>query len=355
MQLQSQKNRQLLIGTYTKNCDSKGIYVYDFNSETGDLTYNSNSEITINPSYLTLSKDNAFVYAVNENGKESTISAFALNVENANLSFLNKQDSQGADPCYIINDAQNVIAANYSGGCISVFKKNNDGSISDAKQVIQHYGKSKNPERQEKPHVHMVQFTPDKKFVFVNDLGTDEVYSYKYNPASNDKILEIYETFSVKEGSGPRHLDFSPNSKNLYLLHELDATLTVFSYADGRIKKLQETTIADENFKGENAAGDIHVSPDGQFLFATNRGTANNITCFKIDGNGRLEFVQRISTNGKGPRNFVIDPSGNFLLVGHQDSNEIVLFSIDRLTGKLTFTGKRTALCSPVCLVFAAD
>jgi 6-phosphogluconolactonase len=353
MQLQSQNMSRLIIGTYTKKCDSKGIYVYDFDAQTGDLTFKASTDGVVNPSYLTVSEDRAFVYAVNENGNESTVSAFKFNAENGKLAFLNKQDAEGADPCFIINDRQNVLTANYSGGSISVFKKNSDGSISEAKQVVRHSGKSKNPERQDKPHVHMVQFTPDRKFVLVNDLGTDKVYSYKYDPFSADKILEINSTFTVKPGSGPRHLVFSRDSKYAYLLHELDATLTVFSYANGTIQKLQETQISDENFAGKNGAADIRISADGKYLYATNRGSANEITCFKMGSDGRLEFRQRISTLGKGPRNFVIDPTGNFVLIAHQDSNDIMVFSVDKQTGKLTYTGKRTELCAPVCLVFS--
>jgi 6-phosphogluconolactonase len=352
MQLHSQQHSNVLIGTYTKTCESKGIYVYDFGTQTGILTHKANSEGIASPSYLSVSTDGAFVYAVNENGNESTVSAFKFNGESGALTFLNKQNSEGEDPCYIINDANNVIAANYSGGSIAVFKKNPDGSISKSVQLVQHHGKSQNPERQEKAHVHMVQFSPDRKFLLVNDLGTDKIYCYKYNPTSKDKILEPSDSFSVKKGSGPRHLTFSADGKFVYLLHELDATLTVFSYNSGRLEKIQDTNIAAEDFEGENGAAALRISPDGQFLYATNRGTANEITCFKIGTDGHLEFVERISSLGKEPRDLAIDPTGSFMLVAHQKSNEIVIFSIDKTTGKLGFTGKKTQLCEPVCLVF---
>lgn len=348
-QLQAQ-HRNLLIGTYTHSCESNGIYVYDFDSKTGKTVLRSTSEKLINPSYLTLSSDNRLVYSVNEAGAQSRISA--MDFDGKNLKLINQQSSEGADPCYIINDAQNVIAANYSGGNISVFKKRGDGGISQAVQIIQHYGKGKNPQRQEKPHVHMVQFSPDKKFVLSNDLGTDQIYVYQYHPESATKILEIKDSVSVKSGSGPRHLTFSPNGKFAYLLQELDATLTVFSYGNGELKKIQETQITAPDFKGETSAADIHISPDGKFLYATNRGTANEISCFKIAKNGLLDFVESVPTLGKGPRNFTIDPSGNFVLVGHQYTNQVVIFKRDQKTGKLTDTAQRIDLCSPVCLVF---
>lgn len=346
------KNPNLIIGTYTNSCESKGIYVYDFNTQTADFKLKATSEKIINPSYLTVSKNNKFVYAVNENGAKSTISAFAFDSKLGLLQELNQQDSKGADPCYIINDAKNVIVANYSGGTISVFNKSVDGGISQAKQGIQHKGKSINTQRQESPHVHMVQFTPDKKFVLANDLGTDKVYVYKYNSKSESEILEIKDSVSVKAGSGPRHLTFSPNGKFAYLLQELDGSLTVFSYKNGLLKKLQETQVVTPDFKGQIGAADIHVSPDGKFVYATNRGTANTISCFEIQKNGNLKSIETISALGNGPRNFVIDPTGKFFLVAHQYSNNVVIFNIDNTSGKLIDSGKRIELCAPVCLVF---
>ncbi|PWA05390.1 lactonase family protein [Flavobacterium psychrotolerans] len=347
-----QNNFNLIVGTYTNSCESKGIYVYDFNAQTADFKLKSTSEKVINPSYLTVSADNKQVYSVNENGAQSGVSAFAFNSKSGSLQLINQQSSKGADPCYIINDSKNVIVATYSGGSISVFGKNKNGSLSDFKQVIRHHGKSVNAQRQESPHVHMVQFTPDKKFVLANDLGTDKIYVYQYNPNAKAKILEIKDSVAVKSGSGPRHLTFSRNGKFTYLLQELDGSLTVFSYKNGGLKMVQETQVVSVDFKGDIGAADIHVSPNGKFLYATNRGTANTISCFEILKNGHLKSIETIATLGKGPRNFTIDPTGKFLLVAHQYSNDVVVFHINAVTGKLTDTGKRIELCAPVCLVF---
>jgi 6-phosphogluconolactonase len=347
------KTTNLIIGTYTNSCDSKGIYVYNFDSNTGDFTFKKATEKVVNPSYLTVSNDEKMIYAVNESGLESKVSSFAFNALDGTLDEINQQDSKGADPCYIINDDKNVIVANYSGGTIAVFGKNSDGSLTLAKQVVPHFGKGTNTQRQESPHVHMVYFSPDKKFVLSNDLGNDTVYIYAYNPNSNTEILQPKGSISVKAGSGPRHLIFSKNGKFVYLLHELDGALTVFKYANGTLKKIDETTILNQDFKGTFSSADIHISPDGKFLYASNRGEANNLTIFKTLKNGKLERIGQTSTLGKGPRNFAIDPSGNFLLVAHQYSNEVVIFKRDKATGMLTDTGKRIAMCSPVCLVFA--
>ncbi len=354
--VQAQKNKfNLLIGTYTQSCDSKGIYVYEFDSKTGDFSFKNATEKVINPSYLTVSKDNNFVYSVNEFGAESTVSSFSYDPASGKLELINKQSSKGADPCYIINDEKNVIVANYSGGNIAVFGKNNDGSLAEAKQVIQHYGKGINAQRQEGPHVHMVHFSPDRKFVLSNDLGNDKVYSYAYNPKAASTVLELKDSISVKSGSGPRHLTFSKNGKFVYLLQELDGALTVFSYSNGILKKIDETTILAKDFKGTFSSADIHISPDGKFLYASNRGEANNITIFKIQKNGKLVLKGETSTLGKGPRNFAIDPTGNFLLVAHQYTNDVVIFKRSKKTGLLTNTGEKIALCSPVCLVFTKN
>jgi 6-phosphogluconolactonase len=351
--IQAQENKfNLLIGTYTNSCDSKGIYDYEFNSNTGDFNLKNASEQIINPSYLTVSNDNKFVYSVNENGQKSTISAFGFNQKSGKLDFINAQDSKGADPCYIINDDKNVIVANYSGGNISVFGKNKDGSITEVKQVIQHSGKGINAQRQESPHVHMVYFSPDKKYVLANDLGTDEVSVYQYNPNGGNEILKLKSKVSVKPGGGPRHLTFSKDGKFVYVLQELDGALITFSYDKGMLKKVFETTIIAKDYKGEIRSADIHISQEGKFLYATNRGEVGEISTFKMLKNGELELVERINTLGKGPRNFAIDPTGNFLLVAHQFSNDIVIFKRDKNTGKLTDSRKKIELCSPVCLVF---
>lgn len=351
--IQAQKNKlNLIVGTYTQSCDSKGIYVYEFDTNKGDFKLKSNTENIINPSYLTVSTDNKFVYSVSENDKKSSVSAFGFNSKSGKLDFMNYQNPNGLNPCYIINDDKNVITANYSSGNISVLGKNSDGSIGEVKQVMQHTGKSINTKRQNAPHTHMVCFSPDKKYVLANDLGTDKVYLYQYNPNGGAEVLQLKSSIDVKPGSGPRHLIFSKDGKFVYVLQELDGTITSFSYADGILNKLSETTVVASDFKGDIGAADIHISPDGKFLYATNRGTANDVSAFKILKNGKLEFVQRTNTLGKGPRNFIIDPTGNFLLVGHQYTNDIVIFKRDKKTGMLTDTGNKIALCSPVCLVF---
>lgn len=344
----------LLVGTYTKTCASDGIYIFEFDAISGELKLiNSTTEKVINPSYLSVSEDNKYVYAINEDAKHSTVSAFAYNAKEHTLKFLNKNKTLGADPCHIIDDAQNVIVANYGGGSIAVFKKMTGNTISEARQLIQHEGKGIDKERQEMAHVHMVYFSPDKKFVLANDLGLDKVFIYNYLPHATEQILTLKDTIDLKAGSGPRHAVFSQNGNFIFLLHELDGTLTTLQYnKKGSLEILNETKSTPENFTGSASSAAIKISPDGNFLYVTHRGDLNSISIYKIGQNGQLDLVDRISTGGKEPRDFAIDPLGNFLLAGHQETNNIIVFKRDKTSGKLTNTGKVIELCAPVNLVF---
>ena len=357
MNATAQDNYNLIVGTYTNACQSKGIYVYDFNTSTLDYKLKSSTDgSVINPSYVTVSADKKFLYSVNEDGKNSTVSAFKYTPATGKLDFLGKKDSKGADPCYIINDDKNVIVANYSGGSVAVFEKKPDGSLSDAIQVIKHTGTTgPDKARQEDPHVHMVYFSPDKKYVFVNDLALDKIFMYSYNPGGGANTLKLKESVSVKPGSGPRHLVFNPNGTFVYLLQEMDGSLTAFNYANDKLEQLQQTTVESDNFMGKNGGADIHFTKDGKYLYATNRGDANTITVFRVHSNGLLNIVQQISTQGSGPRNFTLDPNDNFVLIGNQNTNNITIFKRDKTTGMISDTGKKIDICSPVCLVFTAN
>lgn len=343
----------LLIGTYTNKGNSEGIYVYNFNAKTGESKL-INSVKTTNPSFLTVSKDKKFVYSVNETGKNSEVSSFNFNALNGELVFLNKQFTDGENPCYILNDEKNVISANYSGGSISVFGRNADGSLTNVKQIVQHTGKSIDPlKRQLSAHVHQVQFSQDKKYIISTDLGEDQIYIYRYNLASKDQILTLHQIIKTNAGTGPRHLVFSKNGKFAYLAHEFNGSITVFNYTDGDLTKLQEIGTVEKEYKGKIDGADIHLSADGKFLYETNRGDLNTISLFAITKDGRLTFIETISTLGKGPRNFTIDPTGKFLLVAHQYTNDVVIFNRNANTGKLTDSGKRINVGVPVCLLFS--
>lgn len=347
------KHFNLIVGTYTAPGKSEGIYIYDYNPATAETSLKSITKGTSNPSYLAISPDRKFVYAVNETGESSTVSAFKYDAKTGKLTFINKVPSQGADPCFITVDQQNVIVANYSGGSLAVFARSADGALSEAIQTIHHTGKSIDPEgRQKSAHVHMVKFTPDHKNLIVNDLGEDHIYIYHYNPVGKDKTLTEKSVIATNAGTGPRHITFDPKGKFAYLVHEFNGSITTFKYNNGHLEKIQEMGTTAQNFKGKVDAADIHISPDGKFLYETNRGDANSISAFSIQPNGKLKLIETISTLGKGPRNFTIDPNGTHVLIGHQYTNDVVIFNRNKTTGKLSDSGKRINVGAPVCLVF---
>lgn len=343
---------QLLVGTYTNKCENKGIYNYKFDVNSGNSMLNGATVNIQNPSYLALSSDNKNLYAVNESGATSTVTSFSYDGKAGKMIVLNKQATKGADPCHIITDDKNVITANYSGGNITVFFKNADGSLTDAKQVVQLSGSGPNKERQEASHLHMVAFSPDFKYVLAVDLGADKIYVYNYNADASKDILTFASSVSVKPGGGPRHLIFDEEGKIVYVLNELDGGLLSYRFAKGALTLVEDTSVMPREYSGDFRSAELALSPDGKFLYATNRGEANTISVFKVLKNGKLELKETVSTLGKGPRSFVIDPTGNLLLVANQFSNEVVVFRRDKNTGSLTDTEKRISICEPVYLLF---
>ncbi len=346
----SAQNYNLLIGTYTNKGNSEGIYVYNFNASTAETELKNVAKNIVNPSYLAVSADKKFVYSVNENGTSSEVSAFSFNTVNGEMKFINKNDAKGADPCFISVDKKNIFLANYTGGNVVVYGLNKDGSIGKLKQVISHLSRSIYAKTV--PHLHQIQFTPDRKYLISNDLGNDQINLYQYHPNSSNKPLVQTSIFTTDKNSGPRHLAFSPNGNFAYLAHEFTGKITALRYANGKLNKIEDVATIPSNFKGKIDGADIHVSADGKFLYETNRGDANAISIFSIANDGKLTLIETVSTLGKGPRNFAIDPTGKFVLVAHQYTNDVVIFNRNTTTGKLTDSGKRINVGAPVCLVF---
>lgn len=352
-------DQYLLIGTYTKK-QSEGIYVYSFNSQTGAVKQVSIATGVDNPSYLAIAPDKKHVYSVNEVGIERTgsVSAFAFDNATGQLQFLNKQPSGGEGPCYINTDSAgtHVLVGNYAGGSLSVLPVQADGKVGAPLQTVQHTGSSVNKNRQEKPHVHCVEFSKDNQYLYVPDLGIDKVGIYKYDPNSPLLLQEGNPSYvPLPPGSGPRHITFHPNGKWAYLIHELDGKVTVFKYDAGKLTPIQTISTLPATFKGNISGADIHISPDGKFLYASNRSDLNNIVYYSIDQrSGRLVWKGQQSAGGKTPRNFMIDPSGNFLLVANQDSDNIVLFKRNLTTGAIKPTGEQIKVSMPVCLKMIA-
>jgi 6-phosphogluconolactonase len=350
----------LYVGTYTTG-KSEGIYLYRLNLGSGEISHVSTTKGVVNPSFITLTPSRRYLYAVNEvdnfGGKKSgAVSAFAIDQRSGDLRLLNQQSSLGADPCYVHVDAAGkfVLIANYTGGNVTVFPVQPDGSLGEATDMKQAQGSSVNPERQQGPHAHSILLDPTNRFAYSCDLGTDRIMIFRFD-SGNGKLLPGRPAWAqAKPGAGPRHLAFYPNGKYLFVLNELHSTVTVFerNTLTGDLKELQTLSTLPRDFKGANTGADVHVSPDGRFLYCSNRGH-DSIACFKIDPRtGQLTFVAHESTGGKTPRNFAIDPTGAFLLVANQNSNNIVTLRRDRETGRLSAAGHVAEVPSPVCLQF---
>ncbi|MGZ5134148.1 MAG: lactonase family protein [Flavitalea sp.] len=348
----------LFTGTYT-NGASKGIYVYSFNAATGEAKPVSVLEGISNPSFLAISPSGKYLYAVSEisGGTPSEVSAFSFDKTTGQLTLINKQLSGSQGPCYISTDASGkwVMVGHYTGGTVTAFQVEKNGGLKSQAQLITHTGNSANKQRQEKAHVHATVFTPDQRFLLVPDLGIDKIMIYRFDPAFYKKPLTTAKKqpfVSTKPGSGPRHLSFHPTLPYAYLIEELQGTISAFHYTQDTFRLIQNISSHPPDYAGTKGSADIHVSPDGKYLYASNRGDAHSLAIFSINNdNGKLAAKGFQSTLGTVPRNFIIDPTGNYLLVANQQSSNIVIFKRDKLTGQLQQTGKEISVPNPVCLV----
>ena len=358
----SKGNYLVYVGTYTDH-QSKGIYAYRFNAATGQLTSLGLAAETSNPSFLAVDPNQKFLYAVNETGKfqdqsSGAVSAFAIDRRTGKLTLLNQVASRGADPCYVAVDktGKYVLVANYSGGSVAVFPVLKSGRLGEAISVLQYKGAGANPERQESPHAHWIDFSADNRFAVAADLGLDRLDVYKFDSTKGSLVPNDPGIVQVKPGAGVRHFAFHPSARFAYAVNEMDSSVTSFSYdpARGVLHELQTISMLPKDFSGKNDAAEIQVHPNGKFLYASNRGY-DSIAVFTIDPEkGTLTPVEYVPTQGKAPRYFAIDPTGSRLFVANQSSGNIVVFQIDPVTGRLTATGRVLEIASPVCLKFVA-
>ncbi|MDR2388521.1 MAG: lactonase family protein [Tannerellaceae bacterium] len=343
----------LLIGAYTAGL-SEGIYLYRFDSASGDAQYVHMVEME-NPSYIDTGNGIHF-YAVTENSDTPSYAhTLYFNREEEKLLRINSMETFASSPCYIATDTHrtHAVTANYGGGSISVFGIQGD-TLLPSKQLIILEGSGADTLRQAAPHLHCVKFSPDGKYLFAADLGTDRIYRYEVNREGGDTAAFLNEKtmkpYPLPGGSGPRHLAFHPSNKYMYVVNELSGTVTGFQYREGELTEIQ-TVRADT--LGGRASADVGITPNGRFLYASNRNKGDGIAIFSInEANGQLTQVGYQPT-GRHPRNLAITPNGKYLLAACLHSSLIEVFEIDGETGLLKNVNKNiTDIDTPVVLKF---
>ena len=353
----------VFVGTYTAKTQSKGIYAYEFDSEIGKLTPKGVAAETRDPSWVAVHPSGKFLYAANEAGKTSTVSAFAIDKKGGKLTLLNQMPALGEDPCYLSFDkaGKYVFVANYSSGTIAVFPILTDGRLGEHTALVKDQGATgPNKERQEAPHAHWIGVTPGNRFAFVADLGLDKIMMYRFDENKGSLVPHEPAFAKLDPGAGPRHIAMHPSGRFVYVVNELKSSVTTFSSAAQKKNQpylvlKQQVSLLPNNFAGRNDAAEIAVHPNGEFLYASNRGH-DSIAVFDIDeAKGTLTEVADVPTGGKEPRHFAIDPTGKYLLAENQLSNNIVVFKIAPATGGLTPAGQVVEVPSPVNIAFLPE
>ena len=346
---------QIYFGTYTLGTQSQGIYHASFDLQNGKITSPELACKTLKPSFIAIHPDGQHLYAVSE-GKPGKLSAFAIDPETYKLILINQTLSGGEGPCHVSvsNNGKTLLSANYVSGSLASIKINNDGSLGSTVSQIQHYGTGVNKERQEGPHVHSINLSPDNRFAYVADLGIDKIMIYKFDQESGALTDNQPAFFQAKPGAGPRHFTFHPNEKFAYLINELDNTILVldFNAENGELREVQNISTLPESYQGDSKTAEIKVHPNGRFLYASNRGH-DSIAIYAIKFNtGKLELIDFQTSNIKNPRHFNINASGKFCIVGNQDTDTILLFKINPKNGLLIPTNTAFSVGQPVCIKF---
>ncbi len=352
------------VGTYTggKGRASEGIYVFRFDTTTGKASAPMLAAKSVNPSFLALHPGGKYLYAANEvsqfAGKSvGAVGAFAIDRESGKLTLLNQASSAGAGPAHLTVDRAGkcVLVANYGGGSVAALPIKADGSLGEPASSIQHTGSSVDPQRQKEPHAHNINVSPDNRFAFAADLGLDKMLIYKLD-AGNAVLTANDPAFAtVPPGSGPRHFAFHPNGKFAYVINEMLCTMTTFSYdaKQGELKVIQtvSTLPAGESVKPGYSTAEVVAHPNGKFLYGSNRGH-DTIAVYSIGADGKITLVQNAPAEVKIPRNFNLDPTGQWLITAGQNSDNLAIFRVDPQTGKLEFTGTKLEVGAPVCVKF---
>jgi 6-phosphogluconolactonase len=356
------------VGTYTA-ATNKGKGIYLFRLQTGNLEVPQNITLvplglaaeTPNPSFIALDAKRRLLFAVNEIGEfdgkpTGAVSAFSINRATGMLTLLNQRPSMGTGPCHLVLDKahRNILVANYGSGSVAVLPVGSGGRLGTATSVVQHSGKSVNPDRQTGPHAHCVTMDRSNRFAFVCDLGLDKILTYRFD-AQRGKLTPGEPPFtSARPGAGPRHMVFRPDGRFAYVVNELSSTITAFGYdgTAGLLKELQTVSTVPEYFDGANTGAEIDVHPSGKYLYVSNRGH-DSVVLFRIDpAKGTLTYVEEQGTGGRKPRHFGIEPSAKHLAIANQDSDTVLACRIDAGNGRLKPSGVFASVPSPVCVTF---
>ncbi len=341
---------RLFTGSFTQTGEN-GFTIYDMNSGDGTLKLVSQSNAGPQPSYFCISEKHGFIYVANEittyEGKKSgSLTTLSYDPATATVKKIHEMAVPNGGPCYISLSAGEdfLLFANYSGGSVAVVELDSKGMPLGVADYILY-----EPEGKKVSHAHMISPDPSGKRIYVTDLGLDRVVIYSLD--ENGKLHQTGKA-SLAEGAGPRHFTFSSNEKKMYVINEINSTITVFDRdSEGNLKEIQTLSTLSEDFKGKSACADIHIGKNGKYLYGSNRGE-NTIVTFRIGAEGKLKLAGRTTCGGDWPRNFVIDPTGKYLLVGNQRSGNISVFTIDRKSGLPSGAGENYKLLPPGCLKF---
>ncbi len=356
-QVEEKENQQVhsvyaYVGTYTGS-GSNGVYLYTLDLNSGQFSPAGFCEESKNASFLTINSNQNYLYSVNESDDGEVVS-FRIDHATKELTRINSQTSQGRHPCHMSLNREGtfLFVVNYTGGSVCLYPILADGSIEEMSDFIQHEGHGPRTDRQESPHPHSIFIDPSNQWILVPDLGLDTLFVYRLDTVQR-KLME-HSRVKLHPAAGPRHLTFHPTDPFVYVINELDSTVTVFSFdaSLGELVALQTISTLPENFAGDSTCADIHITPCGNFLYGSNRGD-DSLAVYRIDSStGLLTLIEIVSTGGQTPRNFGISPDGKFLLAANQDSNNIVIFRIDQATGRLHNMNLTVDISKPVCIKF---
>lgn len=357
------ENHLVYFGCYTgAKTGSKGIYVSKFNTASGELGQPELAVETGSPSFLAIHPSKKYLYCVGEMAtpgqKGGGVTAFSIELPSGKLTKINQVSSVTAGPCHINLDSTGKMAiiANYGGGSCASYQIQDDGALDGPASHHQHTGSSVNEKRQKEPHAHSVNISPDNRFALVCDLGTDMVNVYAIDPKSGRMTPHEPAFARVPAGGGPRHLDFHPSGKFVFVNNEITLTETVFAYdaAKGTLAEVETVSTIPEADRGQQglSTAETRAHPNGKWVYVSNRGH-DTIAVFECDpSTGKLKLIQNAPAEGKTPRNFNLDPTGKWCLVAHQGSNSVAVLKVNQQTGKLESTGRKIEVGGPCCVRF---